>query len=416
MKNADHYKQLAAKYSTPNYGERAIVLARGEGCRVSDADGREYLDFLAGISVNNLGHCAPVVTKAIAEQAGTFVHCSNLYVIPTQVELAKRLVELSFADRAFFANSGAEVNEGAIKLARLYSKTHHGPGRHEIITMRNSFHGRTIATITATGQDKIQAGFEPLLEGFHYATFNDIESVRALITNKTCAIMLEPVQGEGGVTAATAEFLREVRAECDKHDLLLIYDEIQCGMGRCGRLFAHQVYGVEPDIMTVAKALGNGFPIGAMLTRERIAEVLKPGTHGSTFGGNPLACAVGLAIVNEMVDKKIPERAERIGAYFREKLAEALGHMEIVRGFRGIAMMVGIELVHPGADVVKECAARGLLINCTMGNVLRLLPPLIATEAECDKAVAILADVLKAEQQKHLKLEPAAAGAKGGAY
>lgn len=398
---SQNIRELAQKVLTPNYGVRDVMLVRGEGCRVWDADGREYLDFLSGISVCNLGHCHPNVVSAIREQAGELMHCSNLYLIPQQVELAERLTSLCFADRAFFANSGAEVNEGAIKLARLYSKKKHGENRYEIITVRNSFHGRTMATLTATGQDKIQKGFEPLVQGFKYANLNDIESVRAQISEMTCAIMVEPVQGEGGIVPCTPEFLRELRAECEKHKLLLIYDEIQCGMGRCGRMFAHQVLGTEPDIMTLAKALGNGVPIGALLTREEIAAVLEPGTHGSTFGGNPLACAAALAVLDTMLERNLPERAARMGEYFVDALRSALAEHENVKEIRGIGLMVGIELTHPGADVVKHCAERGLLINCTMGHVLRLLPALIVTEEQCDQAVEIIAHILRDEQTKH---------------
>ncbi|MGI8907105.1 MAG: aspartate aminotransferase family protein [Candidatus Sumerlaeaceae bacterium] len=413
-------RDLAQHVLTPNYGVRDVMLVRGEGCRVWDADGREYLDFLAGISVCSLGHCHPAVTSAIREQAGELVHCSNLYLIPQQVELAQKLTGLCFADRAFFANSGAEVNEGAIKLARLYSKKKYGENRFEIITLRNSFHGRTMATLTATGQEKIQKGFEPLLPGFKYAEINQIESVRAQISETTCAIMLEPVQGEGGIVACTPEFLTQLREECDTRNLLLIFDEIQCGMGRCGRMFAHQVLDVEPDIMTLAKALGNGFPIGALLTREDIAAVLEPGTHGSTFGGNPLACAAALAVVETMVEKKLPERAANTGTYFLQALRKAIAGMDIVKEVRGIGLMIGIELTLPGADVVKHCAERGLLINCTMGHVLRLLPALVVTEEQCDRAVEILAGVLREEQQRsatqkaEAASEPALAGNAGG--
>ena len=398
-------RELAQQVLTPNYGVRDIMLVRGEGCRVWDADGREYLDFLSGISVCSLGHCHPAVTSAVREQAGIFVHCSNLYLIPQQVELAQKLTSLCFADRAFFANSGAEVNEGAINLARLYSKKKYGENRFEIITMRNSFHGRTMATLTATGQDKIQKGFEPLVQGFKYAQINDIESVRQQITDATCAIMLEPVQGEGGIVPCTPEFLKAVREECDKRNLLLIFDEIQSGMGRCGKMFAHQVQGTEPDIMTLAKALGNGFPIGALLAREHVAAVLEPGTHGSTFGGNPLGCTAALAVLDAMLEKNLPARAEKLGNYFRAALKKSFARLKNIKEVRGVGLMVGVELTHPGADVVKRCAERGLLINCTMGHVLRILPPLVATEEQCDQATRILSDVLREEQVNYIAQE-----------
>ncbi len=400
MRTKEEYLKAAARFLTPNYGERDLILVRGEGCRVWDIDGNEYLDFLAGISVNNLGHCPPAVVQAIEEQIRQFMHCSNFYIIPTQVELAALLCELSFADRCFFCNSGAEANEAAIKLARLWAKKKYGPERYEIVTMRNSFHGRTIATITATGQEKVQKGFEPLVPGFVYAEFNKIESIREVISERTCAIMLEPVQGEGGVVPATKEFLQGVRRLCDEHGLLLIFDEVQCGMGRCGRLFAHQLFGVDPDIMTLAKALGNGYPIGAMLAREDVGALLTPGTHGSTFGGNPPACAAGLAVLREMATHNWPAYAEKIGTQFMEMLRQRIATLPNVKAIRGLGLMVGIELTHPGAKVVKECLKRGLIINCTMGNVLRLLPPLIVTETECEKAATIISEVLQLDEIK----------------
>jgi len=414
MYDSQQVRSTAAEVLMPNYGTRDITLVRGDGARVWDADGREYLDLLAGISVCNLGHCHPAVVEAITRQAGSFMHCSNLYLIPQQVELARRLTELCFADRCFFANSGAEVNEGAIKLARLYSKKKHGENRYEIITVRNSFHGRTLATLTATGQEKVQKGFEPLPVGFKYALLNDIESVRAQMSDMTCAVMLEPVQGEGGVIPATREFLQALREECDKRKLLLIFDEIQCGMGRCGKTFAHQALGVEPDIMTLAKALGNGFPIGALLARGEVAEVLEPGTHGSTFGGNPLACAVACAVLDTMGKEGIPARADQMGAYFREALQRELSGLPTVREVRGLGLMVGIELTHPGADVVKLCAEQGVLLNCTMGNVLRLLPPLTISEEQCEYGARVIAAVLRAEAEKHAGEAAAAPVAVGG--
>lgn len=411
MTDSASARQLASKHLLGNYGERELVLVRGEGARVWDTDGREYTDFLAGISVNNLGHCHPAVTEAIVRQAATLVHCSNLYLIPQQAELAELLCGVSFAERCFFANSGAEVNEAAIKLARLWSKTRHGAGRHVIITMRNSFHGRTMATITATGQEKVQKGFEPLLEGFRYADFNDLPSVVARMDETVCAVMVEPVQGEGGVTAADPGFLRGLRSECTARGILLVFDEVQCGMARTGRMFAHEHYGIAPDIMTLAKALGNGMPIGAMLTTDEIAQVMGPGTHGTTFGGNPMVTAAALAVLRTMVEQDIPARAAYLGEYFRKRLAEELGGYPNVVDFRGLGLMVGIGLTHPGAQVVKECVRRGLLINCTMGNVLRMLPPLTVTETDCDRVTAILAEVLALEEIRGSAEASAAAAA-----
>jgi acetylornithine/N-succinyldiaminopimelate aminotransferase len=398
----EEYIEAAERFLTPNYGKRELILVRGEGCRVWDIDGKEYLDFLAGISVNNLGHCPPAVVEALTAQIRQFMHCSNFYLIPTQVELAARLCELSFADRVFFCNSGAEANEAAIKLSRLWAKKTYGPERYEIITMRNSFHGRTLATLTATGQEKVQKGFEPLVPGFAYADFNDLASVEAAVGPHTCAIMLEPVQGEGGIVPATAEFLAGVRRLCNERGLLLIFDEVQCGMGRCGRLFAHQRYGVDPDIMTLAKALANGYPIGAMLARQDVGTLLGPGTHGSTFGGNPPACAAGLAVLREMAEHNWPAHAERMGHRFVELLREQIGELPSVKEIRAVGLMVGIELTHAGAQVVKACAERGLIINCTMGNILRLLPPLIVGEAECEKAAAIIGQVLRLDEVRSM--------------
>jgi acetylornithine/N-succinyldiaminopimelate aminotransferase len=397
------YKELAARHVMHNYGVRDIVLVRGQGTRVWDADGKEYLDFLSGISVANLGHCPPAVVEAIHAQASTLMHCSNLYLIPQQAELAEKLCALSFADRCFFANSGAEVNEGAIKLARLYAKKKLGPDRHEVITMRNSFHGRTLAMITATGQEKVQKGFDPLMPGFRYATLNDLASVREQVNDKTCAIMLEPVQGEGGITPATREFLQGLRALCSERGLLLIYDEIQCGLGRCGTMFAYEALGVEPDMMTLAKSLGCGYPVAVLMAREEIAAVFEQGTHGSTFGGNPVAMAAALAVLKVLDEQNIPARAKAMGEYFRARLADLCKHLDTIKEIRGLGLMIGVELTHPGSGVVKGCAARGLLVNCTMGNVIRLLPPLIVTEKECDHAAAILAEVFGEERELQLK-------------
>lgn len=389
---------VAKQYLMPNYGERKIALERGLGTRVWDTEGREYLDFLSGISVNNLGHCHPSVVGAIQDQVARLMHCSNLYIIPNQAELAQKLCELCFADQAFFCNSGGEANEGAIKLARLYSKTNFGADRYEIITLKNSFHGRTLGTIAASGQEKVQKGFEPLPVGFVYGEMNNLESVKALVSSKTCAIMLEPIQGEGGVTASTQEFISGLRQLCDEKNLLLIFDEIQCGMGRTGKMFAHQFYGVDPDIMTIAKALGNGFPIGALLARKEVADVLTLGTHGTTFGGNPVACGAGLAVLDVFEKEDIPGRAARMSDYFRAAIARETAGLSNVVEMRGIGLLVGVVLSHPGADIVKGALEKGLIINCTMGNVLRILPPLTVSEEDCDTAARILGELLKSAE------------------
>ena len=309
--NSAQWIEKADKYIMKTYGRYPLVPVRGEGCVVWDADGKRYLDFLAGVAVNNLGHCHPKVVKAIQEQAASLIHCSNYYHIPQQIELAELLCTRSFADRAFFCNSGAEANEAAIKLARKYSRERHGVDRFEIITALSSFHGRTMATVSATGQEKVQKFFDPLLHGFRHVPFNDVAALARAITPNTCAVMLEPIQGEGGVNVPDPGYFREVRRLCDEHKLLLIFDEVQVGMGRTGTLFAYEHFGVTPDIMTLAKALAGGAPIGTMLAREQYAAAFTPGTHGSTFGGNPLVTAAALATVRTLLEDGILKRTVR---------------------------------------------------------------------------------------------------------
>ncbi len=376
------------------YGRYPIVPVRGEGCRVWDADGKVYLDFLAGVAVNNLGHCHPKVVKAIQEQAATLIHCSNYYHIPPQIELAELLCNHSFADRAFFCNSGAEANEAAIKLARKYSREAYGPERYAIITAAESFHGRTMATVSATGQEKVQRFFDPLLHGFKHVPFDDAAAVEAAVTPQTCAVMLEPIQGEGGVNVPAPDYLRKVREVCDRHGLLLILDEVQTGLGRTGKLFAHEHFGVEPDIMTLAKALAGGAPIGTMLAREKYAEAFSPGTHGSTFGGNPLMATAALAAVRALLDEGLLERAQAMGAYLVKKLEDLKAKHAIVQEVRGIGLMVGMGLSIPAGEIVKQGHARGLLLNVTHDTVLRFVPPLVVSEAEIDEAVGILDELL----------------------
>jgi len=376
------------------YGRYPIVPVRGAGCRLWDADGKEYLDFLAGVAVNNLGHCHPKVVRAIQAQAATLIHCSNYYHIPSQIELAELLCSLSFADRAFFCNSGAEANEAAIKLARKYSRETFGPERYAIITAAESFHGRTMATVSATGQAKVQRFFDPLLHGFAHVPFNDAAAIEAAVTPHTCAVMLEPIQGEGGVNVPAPDYLRQVREICDRHGLLLILDEVQTGLGRTGKLFAHEHFGIAPDIMTLAKALAGGAPIGAMLARETFAEAFSPGTHGSTFGGNPLMTAAALAAVHALIDEGLLERAQRMGAYLVKKLKQLHAKHPIVQEVRGIGLMVGVNLTIPGGEIVKQGHARGLLLNVTHDTVLRFVPPLVVTAGEIDEAVTILDGLL----------------------
>ncbi len=394
MTNSEQWIARADRVIMKTYGRYPIVPVRGEGCRVWDADGKEYLDFLAGVAVNNLGHCHPRVVQALQEQAATLIHCSNYYHIPSQIELAELLCSRSFADRAFFCNSGAEANEAAIKLARKYSRETYGPERYAIITAAESFHGRTMATVSATGQEKVQRFFDPLLHGFVHVPFNDAAAIEAAVTPQTCAVMLEPIQGEGGVNIPDPGYLKAVREICDRHGLLLILDEVQTGLGRTGRLFAHEHFGIAPDIMTLAKALAGGAPIGAMLAREQFAEAFSPGTHGSTFGGNPLMTAAALAALRVLLDEGLLERTQTMGTYLVGRLEELKARHAIVREVRGIGLMVGMSLTVPGAEIVKQGHARGLLLNVTHDTVLRFVPPLVVSAAEIDAMLAILDELL----------------------
>ncbi|CAH2032428.1 acetylornithine transaminase [Trichlorobacter ammonificans] len=372
------------------YGRYPIVPVRGEGCRLWDADGKEYLDFLAGVAVNNLGHCHPKVVQAIQEQAARLIHCSNYYQIPQQIELAELLCAHSFADRVFFCNSGAEANEAAIKLARKYSRDTKGAERFEIITATDSFHGRTLATVSATGQEKIQRFFDPLLHGFTHVPFNDVAAIEAAIRPTTCAVMLEPIQGEGGVNVPDAAYLPAVRELCDRHGLLLILDEVQTGIGRTGTLFAHEQFGITPDIMTLAKALAGGAPIGAMLAREEVAAAFVPGTHGSTFGGNPLMTAAAIATLRTILEEGLLNRTEEIGEYLLGELDTLGKNYSFVREVRGIGLMIGMALTIPAGDIVKKGHERGLLLNVTHDTVLRFVPPLVVTKQEINRMIELL--------------------------
>ena len=387
-------KAMADKYIINTYGERPISIVRGEGAYVWDADGKKYLDFVAGIATNNVGHCHPRVVDAIVTQARKLIHVSNLYYIEPQAELAKRLVELSFADKCFFCNSGAEANEAAIKLARKYSKEHVSEEKFEIITMLKSFHGRTLTTITATGQTKYHKGFEPMSPGFVYARFNDLEDVKSKITENTCAIMVEPIQAEGGINMPSEGYLAELRNLCDKENLLLIFDEVQTAMGRLGALFGYQAFGVEPDIMTMAKALGGGVPIGCMATKAEIAESLTPGSHASTFGGNPLVTSAALASLNTIVDEKLPENALQVGAYLTDRLNSLKEKYPVIEEVRGRGLLIGVELKTEGKGLVAECMEAGLILNCIGTNVIRIAPPLIISEKHVDEALPVLEKAL----------------------
>ncbi len=383
-------------YLMHNYNRFPVVLRKGRGMRVWGADGKEYLDFLGGIAVNVLGHCHPKVVVAIQKQAQRLIHVSNFYHSEPQIKLAKLLVTNSFADKVFFCNSGAEANEAAIKLARRYAKEHYGHERYEIITALKSFHGRTLAALTATGQEKLQKGFEPLVPGFKHVPFNDIRSLEEAITGKTCAVMLEPIQGEGGVNVPSDGYLGEVRELCDKHGLLLILDEVQTGMGRTGKFFAYEHYNMVPDIMTLAKGLAGGMPIGAMLTTDKIAAAFKPGDHASTFGGNPLACAAAIATVEAILeDGFVLDHCVRMGEYFRGRLLQLKEAFDQIVDVRGKGLFVGMELTRDGMPIVKACLDRGILINCAgLGNVLRFTPPLIVEKKEVDVLAELLDELL----------------------
>lgn len=377
------------------YGRLPMTIVKGEGSWVWDSEGKQYLDFVTGLAVNSLGHSHPAIVRAIHEQAKELLHVSNIYWIPNQVALAERLVQHSFADKVFFCNSGAEANEAAFKLARKYAKKHYGAHKHEVVTLENSFHGRTLATLTLTGQTKYQEGYDPLPVGFSYAAINDIEDLRSKVNQNTAAVFIEPIQGEGGVIPASTEFLQAARALCDQHGSLLIFDEVQCGVGRTGKLFAYEWSGVVPDIMTLAKALGGGVPIGAMLAIDKVAAAFQPGDHASTFGGNPLATAAGCAVLDIMLEDSfmtgVQERAEEFKKGL-EKLAEKFQTGEPVRGQ---GFILGWPVSKLGPEIVEACLKSGLLINCVGGKLLRFLPPLTVEKAEMDKALGILDEVFK---------------------
>src|SRR3989338_929818 len=382
---------LYKNYVMPTYITFPLVLARGRGTYVWDTDGKKYLDFFPGWAVSGIGHSHKGVVKAIKNQAGRLIHVSNNYFHAGQGELAKEIVSSSFPGKVFFCNSGAEANEAAIKLARKFGN----PERNEIITTERSFHGRTLATVTATGQGKFQEWFEPLPAGFVTVPFNDLEALKGAVSTKTAGIMLEPVQGEGGVRVADAQYLASVRKLCTEKNILLILDEVQSGMVRAGHMFSYQNLGVLPDMMTLEKSLGGGFPIGALVAGKRIADILSPGTHGTTFGGSPLACAASLAVFKAIKKEKLLKNAVVMGAYLQKRLNELKKKYSVIRDVRGVALMAGVELAIEGKKIYEECLEKGLHINCTQGNVLRIMPPIIVKKSEIDKAISILDNVLR---------------------
>lgn len=387
-------QQNADRFLMNTYTRLPISLVRGNGCLVYDAEGREYLDCLAGIAVNILGHAHPDLVETITRQARQLIHTSNLFYTEPQTRLAQRLVELSFADKVFFCNSGAEANEAAIKLARRYAHNTFGPERFEILTMVNSFHGRTLASLTATGQPKLQEGFGPLVPGFRYVPFNDLEALKANITPQTAAVMLEPIQAEGGIMVPHPSYLKGLREFCTEQQILLIFDEVQTGMGRTGTLFAYEQFGIRPDIMTLAKGLGGGIPIGACLATDNVAAAFVPGTHASTFGGNPLACAVALKVLELLIEGGKLEQGLAAGHYLAKGLSSLKDQFSCIQEVRGKGLLQGLELTIDGKPLVLECLERRVLINCTMGRVLRFVPPLIISNAQIDRLLSVLSEVL----------------------
>jgi predicted acetylornithine/succinylornithine family transaminase len=384
-------------YIMNTYKRFPIVLRKGRGMKVWSTDGKEYLDFVGGVAVNILGHCHPRVVVAIQKQAQRLLHVSNYYHIKPQIKLAKLLIQHTFADKVFFCNSGAEANEAAIKLARKYSKENVNPDRFEIITAENSFHGRTLAALTATGQEKFQKGFEPLVPGFKHVPFNDVDAIGQAITTNTCAIMLEPVQGEGGVKIPDPDYLKEVRKICDENSLLLILDEVQTGMGRTGKFFAYEHFGITPDIMTIAKGLGGGVPIGAMLSTDKVASAFQPGTHASTFGGNPLVCAAAVTTIETLLeDGFILDQCNRMSEYMKERLINLRGKFpHHIADIRGLGLLIGMELTRDCDSIVKACLEMGVLVNCAAGNVLRFIPPLIVQKKDIDHLINVLGKALE---------------------
>jgi len=379
------------------YGRFPVVFVRGEGTRIWDSEGKEYLDFFSGLAVNNIGHCHPKVVAAIREQAGKLFHTSNLFQTIPPVLLAEMLVEHSFADRVFFCNSGAEANEGAVKLVRAYARNRRNDERIGVVTMKNSFHGRTLGMISATGQEKVKIGFDPLLPGFREARFNDLASVEENAKGWAGAILLEPVQGEGGVIPADPEFLEGVKELCDREGILLVFDEVQVGMGRTGELFAYQHYSVKPDILTLAKALGGGLPLGAVLAREEVASAFGPGSHASTFGGNAVATAAGTALLKVLIEDRVLENCRRRGEELLASLREAQKEFSGIKEVRGKGLILGVEMEEEekAKNIVTRALGRGLILNLTSGTVIRFLPPLTLTSEELTQGLGIFREVLR---------------------
>jgi len=396
MTNQDIIAQ-AEQVIIKTYGRYPVAFVRGQGSTVWDAEGKSYTDFLTGIAVCVLGHCHPRVVEAITTQARTLLHVSNFYHTLPQTEVATFLSEHAFGGKSFFCNSGAEANEAALKIARKYSHDRHDESRTDIITTTNSFHGRTLGTVAATGQEKVRKGFEPTLPGFTYVTYGDLGAMEQAMTERTCAVLVEPIQGEGGIVIPPQGYLEGLRRMCDQRDVLLMFDEVQTGIGHTGYYFGYQHEGVVPDVMTLAKGLGGGLPIGVMMAKAHVAEALGPGTHGSTFGGNPVSCSAALAVLQTIEDEHLLDHVQEIGAYFVDGLKRLQKKYAFITEVRGRGLMVAAELDRPGGHMVMKALERGYLINCTVDCVLRFLPPLIVTQQEVDGLLATL-DTIFAEE------------------
>lgn len=389
---ADEIFNAYNEYILTTYTRQPVIFVKGKGSFLTDVHGKKYLDFFPGWGVSNLGHCHPKVMAAVRDQIGKLIHIPNNLYNPPQAKLAKELIRIAFAGKIFFCNSGTEANEAAIKFARAYGKG----GRFEIITTQDSFHGRTLGALTATGQAKHREGFAPLLPGFKYVPFNDIKALEAAVNDKTVAIMLELVQGEGGINIASKEYVQAIRKMCDQKNILLILDEVQTGMARTGEMFCYKHYGIAPDIMSVAKALGGGLPIGAMIVKKELADIFKPGMHGSTFAGSPLICKAALGVIKAIHSDKILANVKVMGPYLMQKLTELKEKYPVIKEIRGLGLMIGVELTIAGDGIFKECLNRGLIINCTQGNVLRIMPALNVTARQIKKAVYILDQAMAA--------------------
>jgi predicted acetylornithine/succinylornithine family transaminase len=377
------------------YARIPVAFEKGQGCRLWDQDGRVYLDFLAGIAVTALGHSHPRVVETLKSQAEKIMHTSNLYHITNQIALAEQLVAHSFADKVFFCNSGTEANEGAIKLARRYSTEKYGPQKTTILCMKNSFHGRTLGSLSATGQEKFQKGFGPLVPGFSFVPFNDLSALENSWNDTVCAVFMEPVQGEGGIKVPDKGFLKAVKKLCRERQALLILDEIQTGLGRTGTLFCHEQFETQPDIMTLAKSLGNGLPIGALLTTNEVAAVFQPGTHAATFGGNPLVTSVARTVLSILLEEEFLPRVRKIGAYFQDQLLQLKEEFPQILDVRGMGLLLGMALDRPGKPIVDACLQKGFLINCTQDTILRFVPPLIVEQEEIDALIKTLRDLFR---------------------